>query len=577
MVKRFTRVSPRIMVTFAALAALVAGGLFAVTARSSFASPKPGASSSVSSSAVSSRGKLTVKGTVVISKLGSLQSLPAISGKVTPRATVLRARPGAAHSNVATNAHAPNVAGVKSASKGSVLNNFDGVNALQNDSISQPLEPPDEGLAAGGGYVANFVNLTGAFYTTGGATAAGPFSLFSFYGEPTAANLSDPRVFYDASTHTWFANLFEYGGNNNTESHLDIAVNTGNPITGTWTIFTLNTTEAQDSGCPCFPDYDIFGIDQNNIYIDPNEFSLATSAFNGAEIFAISKSQLEGGVSANFVRFGELSQAGAPAYHVQAAITYGSPSAEYFLSSLDPNSTFDNRLGLWAMTNGASVTTGVGSPSLTSTIISSEAYGFPVNALTPVGFNGFTNTATTGVVTPDFDAMQEVEFVNGHLDGALNTSVTINGDTSTRDGVAWFQVTPKLSNGGISSSSKVTHQGYVAASGEYMLYPHINEVKDGGMAITFTMGGPNTYLSADFVTKSAGASNFGAVQIAAGGTGPDNGFTMTSAFGGVGRWGDYSNGEIDYQHNTVWLASEYIPNAGDGIANWGNRVYEVQL
>ena len=584
MVKRFTRLSPRILVTFAALAALVAGGLFAVTARSSFASPKPGASRSgnVSSFAAKS-GTIKVKGTVVVANLGKLSAQPAANGTKAPRVIKLGARPSSSH-GAATSGRVPSVTS-NGVSKGTVLANFDGVNEIQNNNASAtPLEPPDEGLGAGGGYVGNFVNVTGAFYTPGGATAAGPFALSSFFLESPTVNLSDPRIYYDSKTHTWFANLFEYAFPDPLatppfpgESHEDLAVNTGNPVTGTWTIYTIDSTDAATPNCPCFPDYTINGVDQNNYYLSGNEFSLVNGAFNGAEIWAISKSELEAGVAASFAYFNQLSIGGAPAYHVQPAITYGSPSAEYFMNSLDPNNTFDNRLGVWALTNGKSVTTGIGVPSLTSTIISSEAYAMPLNAPTPPGFNTFFGVATSGVVTADFDAMQEVEYINGHLDGALNTSVNIPGDTGARDGVAWFQVTPKLAYGGISPTTKVSHQGYVSLSGEYMLYPHINEVPDGGMAMTFGLGSPSTYLSAAYATKSAGASNFGVVHIAAGGTGPDNGFTMTPEFGGVGRWGDYSNGEIDYSHNTVWLATQYIPNAGDIFANWGNRIFEVQL
>jgi len=576
-VKRITRLSPRIVVTFAALAALVAGGLFAVTARSSFASPKPGVSrSSNVSSFTAKRGAITARGKVIVANIGKLGSAPAQHGSGGPHVAKFGARPAQSRaSGVVGQRPSASSNGV---SKGTVLANFDGVNEIQNNNASAtPLEPPDEGMGAGGGYVVNFVNVTGSIYTTGGATVAGPFALYAFFNESPTANLSDPRVFYDSKTHTWFANLFEYGGNSNTESHIDLAVNTGNPVTGVWNIYTLDSSDVSTPNCPCFPDYTIFGIDQNNVYLSGNEFSLAGSAFNGAEIWAISKSELEAGVTASFAYWNQLSMGGAPAYHVQPAITYGSPSAEYFMNSLDPNNTFDNRLGVWALTNGASITTGSGVPSLTSTIISSEAYAMPLNVPTPPGFNTFFGVATTGVVTGDFDAMQEVQYINGHLDGALNTSVNIAGDTGARDGVAWFQVTPSLSNGGISPTTHVAHQGYVSLSGEYLLYPHINEVPDGGMALTFGLGGPNTYLSAAYATKSAGASNFGVVQIAAGGVAPDNGFTMTPGFGGVGRWGDYSAGEIDYSHNTVWLATQYIPNNGDIFANWGNRIFEVQL
>jgi len=57
----------------------------------------------------------------------------------------------------------------------------------------------------------------------------------------------------------------------------------------------------------------------------------------------------------------------------------------------------------------------------------------------------------------------------------------------------------------------------------------------------------------------------------------DLSFTGAQEFGGVGRWGDYSNGQIIAGTNRVWLATQYIRNEGDGIANWGNRIWELRL
>lgn len=443
------------------------------------------------------------------------------------------------------------------------------------------VEPPDEGLGAGNGYVFNLVNLAGAIYSANGTILAGPFSLSAFFIEPPAFStvlISDPRVYYDPSTNRWFATELEFNLAKENESHLDLAVSlTGNPTLG-WNVYTIDTTDPNGYECPCFSDYPILGIDRYNLYISGNEFSIAGTAFNGAEIFAISKSQLVEGVTfPNYVRFGSLSISGAPAYHVQPAITYGNPAAEFFLNSLDPNSTFDNRLGVWAMTNRQSVTTGSGMPTLSSTIITSETYGFPPNAQTPPGYNSGLKAPTTGIVQTDFDAMEEVQYINGHLDSALNTAVTIPGDTSERAGIAWFQVKPVLSGNVISHHSYVMHQGYVASRGLFLMYPHINEAPNGNMAMVFGLGGPITYLSAAYDVKLWGSSNFGAIHVPGPGVDPDNGFTGTAAFGGAGRWGDYSNGEIIPSNNRIWLATQYIPNNGDQFANWGNRILELQM
>jgi hypothetical protein len=569
----------RVALALVGLVALVLVGAMPVLA----ASRTAGAASAAVTSHAGTRGQLTLKGTVhplTLAHSNAATHTANASSKVTPRQMPLRLpngkTPGQQAASVAgARAHAPVVPSDTRARVGTQLQNFDGIDEITNGATSAtPLEPPDEGLGAGNGYVANFVNITGAIYHTNGTVAAGPFYLNTFFLESPTAFTSDPRVYYDASTNRWFATILELSA---TESHLDLAVSlTGNPTDG-WLVYTIDTTDPTGFECPCFPDYPILGIDQHNVYIAPNEFSISGTAFNGAEIYAISKSQVEAGVPANFVRFGSLSIGGAPAYHVQPAVTDGSPSAEYFLNSLDPNSTFDNRLGVWALTNGASVTTGIGSPVLTSTVITSETYGFPPNAQTPPGFNSFVGESTTGIVQTDFDAMQEVQYINGHLVGALCTAVTIPGDTAERSGVAWFEVTPKLSGGVISGSSKVSHQGYISSQGQYLLYPHINRVNDGNDVIVFGLGGPGTYLSAAYAVKRSAQSTYGPIVNAGPGTGPDNGFTDTFAFGGAGRWGDYSNGEVNLSNGTVWLATQYIPNNGDEFANWGNRIFEVQL
>jgi len=531
---------------------------------------------SVTSSYAGVAGQVTLVGSVNPTKLPAVKNPNQLSmvnllkrqSASGPRSNVV------AHARTIVNGSAPSVTS-STYSVGKVLNNFDGVDAITNDNTSNtPLEPPDEAIAVGQGYVMNLVNVTGAIYRPHGSLVIPPFFLNDFFAEPPTAFLSDPRAFFDAQTNTWFALIWEADFTGGTESHIDLAVNsTGNPL-NTWNVYRFDTTDASGYQCPCLPDFTILGMDQYNVYMSGNEFSILGSAFNGAEIYAVSKSQLEAGVVANFVRFGSLSIAGAPAYHVQPATSYGLPNAGYFLSSLDPNSTFDNRLAVWAMTNRQSITSGVGLPNLTAVIINSEAYGFPVNAVTPAGFNSFEAAPTTGIIQSDFDAMQEVEYINGHLVGALNTSVNIPGETTARDGIAWFQVTPHLGSSGIKGAS-IDQQGYVAMQGEYLMYPHINQAKDGTDVMTLTFGGPSTYLSAAYVVKSATSKNFGSVKVTAAGVAPDNGFTATAGFGGAGRWGDYSAGQIDPYSNNIWFATQYIPNNGDQFANWGNRIFEV--
>ena len=110
-----------------------------------------------------------------------------------------------------------------------------------------------------------------------------------------------------------------------------------------------------------------------NVYITTNEFSILGPEFNGAQIYAVPRSDLTTAgppsAPAHFVHFDKLSIGGAPAASVQPALTTGSAPAEYFLSALDPNGTFDQRIGVWALTNRGGIATGT-KPTLSSVVMS---------------------------------------------------------------------------------------------------------------------------------------------------------------------------------------------------------------
>jgi hypothetical protein len=462
-----------------------------------------------------------------------------------------------------------------------LLHNFNGISSVDSAKVNGlDVEPPDQGLCVGNGYVAEFVNLALTVYSPSGTIIRGPQSLPNFFGEPPAfaapdTNIQgDARCYFDPTTNTWFATqLFLTTTATSNVSHFDVAVNTtGNPTSG-WKVYRFDTTDLSVAGCPCFGDQPLFGIDQYNVYISTNEFGITSSAFNGAQIYAISKSQLIAEASSvNFVHFRNLSVGGTVAASVEPAISDdANVTAEYFLNSLDPNGTFDNRIGVWAMTNRQCVTSGGCKPTLTNTVISSETYGFPPSAETPVGFSQYYQTNTSGLITTDDDRMLQVQEINGMLWSSLDTALTVPGQSTTLSGAAWFEVQPSL-NGNNIGTSTVVSQGYVVSKGNFLLYPAVAAQQDGTAAMTMTLTGPNTYPSAVYTTLPSGQKSFGAILVAAFGATADIGFT---AVGGPGRWGDYSAAVIDPSGSGIWLATEYIPGPGDGIANWGTRVFEV--
>jgi hypothetical protein len=449
----------------------------------------------------------------------------------------------------------------------SVLHNFNGVSS--NDSrltnFNQEFEPPDQGLCAGNGFVLEAVNSAFRIYTTSGKTLVGPSNVNDLFDQGSTQFTSDPRCYYDPTTNTWFATiLFLSGGEipDGKSSQLDIAVNaSGNPM-NIWTQYQIDTTHAGGPGCPCFGDQPTLGIDQDNLYVTTNEFSILGPQFNGAQVYAFSKQDLVAGAPVHFAHFGHLDIGGAMAASVQPATSTGTPNAEFFLNSLDPTGTTDNRLGVWAMSNRTALQHG-GSPTLSSTVIASETYGLPPASAQ----KGSTSTIDSGD-----DRMQQTQFINGTIWGELTSVVRIPHDPVPRAGAAWFSVKPSLSGTQIGAAV-IAHQGYVVQAGNDVIYPALQSLPSGNAAMVFTVTGAGLFPSAAYAALGAGSSSFGAINVVAAGSGP---YAKHST-----RWGDYSWAVIDPSGNGVWLATEYMPprssQTPDRQSNWGTRVVEVAV
>jgi hypothetical protein len=538
-----------------------------------------------------------IKGTVSpASSSAKLSSLPTYvkPGNGTPKvvnvhSAVNHIRTNASMtSNVSQVSTAPmNVSSFSTTTKkkgaGKLLQSFNGISVKDNDTTNGfELAPPDQGLcvgplaAAGQKVVIEPVNLAFGVYSTSGKILVGPASLYSLFGEPAypAEFLSDPRCQYDATTKDFFFTILAFNPVTQAESHFDVAVLHQD---GSIAVYRFDTTNASGRGCPCFGDQPLLGLDKYNIYVSTNEFPIAPSTiFNGANVYAISKVQLAAtAATVNFVEFAHLSNQGILIETLQPAITYDSNApAEYLLHSFvvdanGNNTSFDHRLGVFAITNQAAVTAG-GFPTLSNpTVINSEFYAQPNLAPQPNGL----------VLNPDDDRMQQVQYINGSLIGELSTAVSIKGDTTPRDGGAWFDIHASL-KGSFTVKARVEHQGYIAAAGLYVLYPAATQAKNGTMEMAFSITNGTTNPSAAYAVVPDQTHSKHAGQIFVAATGSDS-YTDTFTCSGTAapgcRWGDYSWATLDPGTSNIWMASEYVPPQADwGVfSNWGTRVYEV--
>jgi hypothetical protein len=471
------------------------------------------------------------------------------------------------------------------------------------------VEPPDQGLCAGNGFVLETVNdVLQVYDAAGNALLNGgqAVDLNTFYGYPPAIvrsgpnagqrgpSITDPSCLYDQAIGRFVhvALTLDHVGLTatlNGNNHLDIAVSdTGDP-TGTWTIFKLpvqnNGTEGTPNhGCNngfCLGDYPHIGADAFGIYLTTNEFAFFGPGFYGSQVYGIGNSVLTGG-SGSVVLFNTLGAGPDGAgFTVWPAQTPGNQfdtdngGTEFFLSSdaVFSNAGTSNTILLWTMSNTSSLDSASPAPTLDVSPIAVDTYAVPPRATQPAGDRPLSQCIADMVIFPNCNVlvagtsshnnatfgggngslnsndsrMQQVAYANGKVWGALDTAVSVGGPQD-RAGIAYFVLNP--------NSKKIKLQGQAGIANTDLTYPAIGVTESGRGVIAFTLTGDNDFPSAAFAGLDAKVG-MGNVQFAAAGAGPWDGFTSYIIFGsGRPRWGDY--GAAAVVGGDIWIASEYV-------------------
>ncbi len=333
----------------------------------------------------------------------------------------------------------PTTTGKKAKSNPQFDFGFEGLNFYQQryarGGNQFSVEPPDQGMCVGNGYVVEAVNdVFNVFYQSTGASAlpdntstnivAGfprnvnhAVDLNSFYGYPAAIDrttgvrghtVTDPSCLYDAATQRFFVVVLtiDPGSLNN---HLDVAVSqTSNP-TGGWNIYRLTVTgdgtqnPATGNACPCLGDYPHIGADANGFYVTTNSYPWNGNGFNGAQIYAFSKAQLAAGAASVTMQhidtWGKVnapSDAGStqpgftvwPAQSPPGSFNTDNLGTEYFLSSNAADEAthpvagtggdyVSNQIVLWTLTNTSSLNSATPSLGLSSKLLGVGTYALP--------------------------------------------------------------------------------------------------------------------------------------------------------------------------------------------------------
>ncbi len=480
------------------------------------------------------------------------------------------------------------------------LSHLDQRNANGGNQFST--EPPTPSVAVGNGFVMEGVDNAVQVYSLSG-TPYLPLvvSTNQLFGIPAAINRTsnvfgvfptDMRVFYDADISRWFvlqwAQLNDAFDNPINQSHEWIAVSQSSDPTGTYNIYSMDTTADTatsptfNPGCPCVPDYPQVGADKWGFYIASNQFSISIfgNFFLNASILAISKASLANGVSAPTAVQFQIQPTVGYEFAIQPASTPPGASyfladngLEYFVSSV-AQSSFGNALAVWAMPNTSSLAGQKPNLSLMEAIIPTQTYSFPNvatqrpgplpygSSLSPPGTLEFLDGGDTRILS--------LAYAGGRLYTTLQTLVIDPNSGHQLVGGAYFILSPTFRAGVLNAV--VLRQGYLVTPNNHLLRPAIAVNPQGMGAIVCTLVGPDYFPSAVFVPISA-SSTASALQVSGAGAFPEDGFTGYEPPGApVARWGDDSVAVVD-EDGSIWMVTEYIPNAPrTQFANWGTFV-----
>jgi hypothetical protein len=459
---------------------------------------------------------------------------------------------------------------------------FDGLNDFINDQLYGALTPPDQGLCVGPDHtiqgvpdaVWEIVNQVAQETTKSGAVLQAPVNLPTLFQDPYA--FSDPRCLFDPATQSFYFTEIGY------------PVATGPSSTGNNTVddvLVINSRGAAayqfdtSLGDTCIGDQPKTGFDDNALIVSTDEYCGASdSNYEGALTLVISKAELVAEpTTVSDAALGPVSLAGDPVVGLDPAIDTGTSTA-YLVNSVPflaggSNDPVGDTLGLWTLANTGSVTTGAGVPVLTSKVLPSVPYAFPVPA--PSTGNGSTTTYNSVTITsestlnPDDSRLSGPVNVTPAPDGgldlwtALDAAVAPAGGTATQDGAVWFEIS--------TARGRVVSQGYVAAKGVSLLYPAVYASPFGPVTMVYTITGST-------INPSAAVSVLGSpgIEVVGTGSGPHWSFADAPPFS-TSRWGDYSWAVPDPESGEIWMATEYIPPTAewDGYDNWGTYMFAV--
>jgi len=410
--------------------------------------------------------------------------------------------------------------------------------------------PPDTMGAVGPSHLMTILNSQFR-YTTKPAPGGSPSILSTSSSDAYwgVANTFDNHVVYDPGSGRWISAAVRNGFS--TTSGLMVASSTAGA--GDAPLPKQVYLVDGDADNNEWVDYPLLGVNNTWIAVTGNMFDFGGS-FVEARMWVFNKSEIVAGSASTPTLIAPLSTPAGNAFTVAPAMTYGSESSLWTISS-GFTSGGNKALSIGRVTGTAS------SPSWahnTFLATPSVAYSFTVPFMQQSGGNDNVDGGDSRA--------GRVTFYNGKLYFTHNCGLPSTG--ANRAAFAWYEITPSpiaLNRGGVVDPGATTSDnsyGTIAPLQTGQANPPIV----GGCTVT----SDSTFLSSAAFFMDAASSTVSAPTSNIYSAGTNNYFKDFGS--GLNRWGDYSHTVIDPSEPTrVWTIQESCEGgANTWRANWAS-------
>ncbi len=443
--------------------------------------------------------------------------------------------------------------------------NFSGLSyALNGDGW-----PPDTNGDVGPVYYLQTVNTSlGIFRKSDGALLAS-FSFDALMSQGNQGNLcdtdnfGDPVVVWDSAADRWIATDFAFTLNAQGDPvapyYQCFAVSrTGDPLTGGWYFYSLQTTDY-------FPDYPKLGVWPDGLYLTANLFR--GNNFRNVRVWALNKAQMYAGAGATSVVFN------LPSSIQGGSIFTGLPSTYHAVTGTPP----------------------AGRPNLISVIWSSKLariWKFHVDWNSPASstLTGPSNVtlASWGVAPGSvaakngnaLDTMRERLMVqsqytnSGGVESLWLTHTVANPGNAALAAPRWYQL--NVTGGSVVTSGPLQQSTWAPDSTVSRWMASLAVDKNGNMAIGYSAASSTLFPAIRYAGRLASdpANTLGQSEtsLAEGTASQCCNFSNGSV---NNRWGDYSAMTIDPDGCTFWYTNEYYQSPQPTTLaqdNWQTRI-----